>query len=212
MRASFFGRHAPAFVSATLLSVAAACAHATVEAGHWQLAHRSGSGSGGSLGSVSVTVDQTIEGDVTGTIFDYDVATGKLDYITHNVDEGSELFLVTPGSVLSAQTAISLTSFLKNPEPIQVGQEFYLGAGTRSASDPGFQWADGAWTSWGWAHVKLDRATGKLAIVDSAMAFREPGIVVGTLQAVPEPATWAMMAMGALGLSVLRKTRRSNRG
>ena len=34
------------------------------------------------------------------------------------------------------------------------------------------------------------------------MAFREPGIVVGTLDvpAVPEPSTWALMGLGLLGI------------
>ena len=53
-------------------------------------------------------------------------------------------------------------------------------------------------TSFGWAHLQA-QADGSLKILSSAMAFREGGIVVGALQAVPEPGTWALSIAG-LGL------------
>ena len=35
------------------------------------------------------------------------------------------------------------------------------------------------------------------------MAFREPGIVVGTLTAVPEPATWLLSGLGLLAVGTV---------
>ncbi len=51
------------------------------------------------------------------------------------------------------------------------------------------------------AHFQA-QADGTLKLLDSAMAFREGGIVVGTLQAVPEPSTCALMGLGLFAVAV----------
>lgn len=179
------------------LSLSTVCAHAIVEAGHWSVA------STVNWGNVGISVDQTPAGDYTGTFLNHDAKAGTLQFVTLNVDEGSQLFYVRPGDNMSLANLPNLSSL--SSQPLKVGQDFYLGASTRSYSDPGFSY--NTWTSFGWAHFQVN-SQGALQIVDSAMAFREPGIIVGTLQTtVPEPGTWAIMALGLLALAGLRQTR-----
>ncbi|MFT3857721.1 MAG: PEP-CTERM sorting domain-containing protein [Aquabacterium sp.] len=189
--------HTPAtrtLIAATL-ALAASCAQATVEPGHWSV---STSGN-----QVAINVHQTPDGDGTGTFLTRDARAGTLTYVTSNVDEGSLLFIVKPGDEVSLANLSGLTGF--GSQAVKVGQDFYLGAATRSYTDPGFSY--NTWTSFGWAHFQVN-SQGALQIVDSAMAFREPGIIVGTLQTtVPEPGTWAIMALGLLALAGLRQTR-----
>lgn len=191
--------------------VLSASAHAVVASGHWRLDHPSEPSSWGT--NLTISVGQTLDGDETPTLFDYDASVGTLRFVTLALDEGSELFLVKPGDLLSNHTAGTLLPSLLafDAPPVSVGQDFYLGAGTRSYTDPGYSSGSDTWTSFGWSHLRVNQQ-GRLEILDSAMAFREGGIVVGTLH-VPEPSTWAMAGVGmALLAGRLRKTRRSNRG
>lgn len=182
--------------------------HAVVEAGHWSVTNITPTGNSG---NVAITLDQTISGDVTGTILNYSPASGTLSFVTLNVDEGSELFLAQAGSSFTNATAASpafVSLFSTSTTPIKVGTDFYLAGRTRSMTDPGFSWSQtDFYSSFGWAHVKVD-AQGKLQILDSAMAFREGGIVIGTTQAIPEPGTYALMGIGLVGMACLRKTRK----
>jgi PEP-CTERM motif len=177
-------------------------AQAVVESGHWQVSSAS------AYGNLAITVDQTVGGDYTGSFFNYNASAGTLQFVTRNVDEGAELFVTTPGNVLSNATISALpASATFQSTALKVGQDFYLGARTRSFSDPGFTWADPAFFStFGWAHFKLN-AQGSLQIVDSAMAFRETGIIAGTTQAIPEPATWALMGLGLAALAVRQRAK-----
>lgn len=180
-------------------------AHATVAAGHWDAV------AGNPYPGVnqSIIVDQTIDGDYTGTFWQYNAQAGTLRFVTNNTDEGAVLFRVQQGEVVSqAMVEAPGTHALNNGTDVFVGTDFYLGAATSSLSDPGVSWSNVQQrTSFGWAHFQA-QADGSLKILSSAMAFREAGIVVGTLQAVPEPGTWALMGLGLLGLTAV--TRRRN--
>lgn len=182
-------------LSAAVLTMAAQ-AHAVVEAGHWTASITPGSASSLDL---YTTIDQTPGGDYTGVFSNY--ANGVLKGVTYNVDQGSDLFVVQKGTIFSNDTVagqpfiygVSVEWGLA-PQTATVGQEFYLGARTRTSYTPGF------FDTFGWAHFKVD-ATGQLKLLDSAVAFNEGGIIVGTLQAVPEPSTWALMGVGLAALA-----------
>lgn len=186
--------------AATLLALSTQ-AHALVEAGHWTLTN--GSPGGVDIpGNTYTTIDQTPDGDYTGILSNY--LNGVITGISYNVDEGSDLFVVQKGAVFSNETVISQNlPFLHGvsvfesgwtPGSATVGQEFYLGARTRTNYQQGF------FDTFGWAHFKVN-AAGQLTLLDSAVAFNEGGIVVGTLQAVPEPSTYALMGIGLLALA-----------
>jgi len=174
-------------------------AHAVVEAGHWQ-SNTTTSPTRPEI-NFSITVDQTVGGDYTGTFLNY--TAGQLKGITLNVDEGSALYIVKPGDVFTQASSKLAQAVPFGTTAATVGTDFYLAAKTRSFSDPGFSWTDPEfYVTFGWAHFKVD-ASGLPKLVDSAMAFREGGIVVGTLQAVavPEPASSALMGLGLVGLA-----------
>jgi hypothetical protein len=180
-------------------------AQAVVEAGHW------GSTTVPPFSGVNFTirVDQTQGGDYTDTYMFYNgnTLTGE----GAHTDEGADIFVVKAGDVLSnafiANTAPpfimgpSIAQGLPRQSNVAVGHDFYLGTRTRSFSDPGFTYEGSFFSSFGWAHFKTDSA-GQLQLLDSAMAFREGGIVVGTLQAVPEPSSAALMALGLICLAL----------
>lgn len=196
-------RTAKAAACTLALAAAHLSAHAVVEAGHWRFTQDPA----GQFGNLSVLVDQTVGGDFTGTFFNYDAQTGVLSYQTRNIDEGAEVWVTQAGAVIDN----GFQPTLAQGTSAVVGTDFYLGAATSSATDPGFSWANlSNRTSFGWAHFRAD-SSGKLTLVDSAMAFREPGIVVGTLSAVPEPSTWALMALGLASLAVRRQAHRQPR-
>ena len=199
-------RHALRALALALPGLVALPSHAAVDSGHWSVFYEASD-------KVNIRVDQTIGGDYTGSFFMHDPAANDLTFLTLNADEGSELFLVHPGDVLSSDTIASLppSARLTWGGTQTVGEDFYLGVRTGSGTDPGFDWADPTTrTTFGWAHFRED-ASGRLFIVDSAMAFRESGIVVGTVQAVPEPATWALLLGGFIAMAGLGQQRRQPR-
>lgn len=184
-------------------------AQALVERGHWFASYNPYSAPL-EPGVIYVDVDQTPDGDHTATFLRHNTALNTLTYITQNLDEGSQLFLVQAGEVfthasIAARPASSPSLYAE--VPITVGTDFYLGVRTGSASDPGYDWrSPEGYTSFGWAHFR-EGPDGKLFIVDSAMAFREGGIVVGTMQAVPEPAAWAALMAGLVLLGGVHQHR-----
>ena len=56
------------------------------------------------------------------------------------------------------------------------------------------------------------QGNGVASVMGSAIAYNEPGIIVGTTQVVPEPSSFALSMLGLIGLAALRKTHRSSKG
>lgn len=183
-------QHALAAAALTL----SAQAHALVEAGHWVPSPYTGSSGSDNF---SVSVDQTPEGDFTGVFMHY--AAGVLTGVGMNADEGAYLYVVKAGDVFTNASSASAAA-VGRITPLNVGTDFYLAAKTRSYTDPGFSYENSFYTSFGWAHFKVD-SLGLPQLQESTMAFREGGIIVGTLQAVPEPGTLALMGVGLAALA-----------
>jgi hypothetical protein len=199
--------------AASALLAASLAAQATVEAGHW--------GYGSLFNGINpLSLDQAPSGNPSyGVQTTYNAQTGIMTFGVHSAAWPADLFLVTPGQVIGRDNWASLAGQMQpivtdptaptGPNSfLQVGKDFYLGAATIAFADPEFNWAtlNTTRTSFGWAHFQA-QADGTLKLLDSAMAFREPGIVVGTLQAVPEPGTWALMGLGLVGVAAVSRRR-----
>ncbi len=82
------------------------------------------------------------------------------------------------------------------PVPVPLA-DFYLGIYTNSHLD---NYAG----VYGWALVRPSGTT--LTLLDSAMAYHEQGIFIGTLNAVPEPTS--LILLGSAGLLLGKRSRR----
>jgi hypothetical protein len=165
-------------------------AHAVVLDGHIQLSSITNSNYHRLDGAnLSLSIDQTPEGDWTGVWFVHQL--GYIKEVTYNTDEGSLWFLVKPGELISAemvapgstakriQLGYNPKVALKNQSPLKVGNDFYLAGLTRKT------YAE--YTIFGWAHIRKD-IFGRFKLLDSAVAYGEPGLLAGTrLSATPAP-------------------------
>jgi PEP-CTERM motif len=213
-------------IAAGLLAfVSATSAHATVVAGGWSVGGDT-SDSGTTLGAfVYQTVEEARAQSNGGTFssWAYDYQRGTIKLTGSALDEGATFFAVKPGDVIN-QAYVDARRQL--PQPLKLNatvlldeqellngnpqnaerKEFWLGVATTHSSDPGFSWNNlTRFTSFGWAHIRTF-ADGRAELLSSAMAFRESSIVAGTLPAVPEPGTWALMGLGLVGMAgVIRR-------
>lgn len=148
----------------------------------------------------SLFVDYDLGGS-NGTIVYFNLDGSQLSVESYLLDGGAELYLTEELDHFTRQT-IDRNDFavLLEHEPIlqmntiDIGTgDFYLGinAGTDYISESFNR------SLFGW--VKLRNAGGQLTLVESAMAYEGDGIVIGTTQCIPEPATYALL-LGALAL------------
>jgi len=196
--------------AAIALLATSIAAHAVVETGHWGYGPLTN-------GYNMLSVQQNTSGFSSfGVQTTYNAQAGTLTLGVPTAGAPASIFLMTPGQVIGRDNWLSLPGPLQTPfDPqtgsqsyFQAGKDFYLGTATIAIDDPEFNWATVSTTSttFGWAHFQA-QADGSLKLLDSAMAFREPGIRVGTLQAIPEPGTWALMGIGLVGLAAVARRR-----
>lgn len=144
----------------------------------------------GAKANLFIDMGQTVAGDDTGTMFDYDSPAGTLLFGARNADEGSLLFVTRPGQLINNTTVAKLAVkdlLIPSANATQVGRDFYIGGATESLLDAGYLPDDQHWTVFGWLHLNAD--------------------VAGTL-AVPEVGTWSLMGLGLCGLALAARQKR----
>jgi hypothetical protein len=127
--------------------------------------------------------------------------------VTWTVDEEADFYLINKGDVLTSAT-IAAGNFkplftTDHPYSLDVGlnDKFYLGIVTGLGGVAG---VGPNRNIFGWAEFQ-NSATG-LTILHSAMAYGYSGIVGGTITAVPELDTSALLGFGLISLALLRRS------
>ena len=151
------------------------------------------------LGSISQTVASYMDGTAAG--FYYDEST--LQGTTTALDEGSDWYVVHAGDEFSSTTIsqnafaplITLGPIYYNPVTVDSADDLYLGI----ATSRGFPINRNVF---GW--VRLHDVDGILVMIDNAVSYDSPGIYVGTITVVPEPAAVCVVA-GAFALLARRR-------
>ncbi len=146
----------------------------------------------------------------TTILFNY--TDSKLIFVTSNIDEGSDWYLVTAGSVFSTSTITAgefplfikgdFSGFTTNQIDAPEGSIF-LGVNTGlgfSESGPNRQF-------FGWVELQSDG--GNLSYVKSAITYAAPGIVVGTTTVIPEPSATVLVFAGISLMAVSFMRRRT---
>ncbi len=157
------------------------------------------------------TVIQDLRGDFTQVWFDYDGE--NLRVITHNVDEGSDWYVVQPGDELTLvnieEDQFTTVLDMADSErplpglPVIVGNdEFFLGVrtGPDGAFEPSLR------DVFGWIHLR--NTPDGLETVANVMSYDSPGIIVGTTIIVPEPGSWILIILALICLGAVRYVRR----
>lgn len=173
---------------------------------------------GGPLSDYTLNVFQDPSAtDITGMSFDFSGQT--LSFVNETADEGSDWYLVSQSDDFT-QASIQSAAFPLFARATSTGYEshdltissadFYLGVNTGS----GFiSVATPRRNIYGWVHLENDNGT--LTMLGNAIAYDEQGIIVGTTQAIPEPATGLVLILGlpmALGRLRASNTVRDERG
>jgi hypothetical protein len=173
-------------------------ARAVVESGH--ITFGTTDSPSPDYGLCGARIDQTLSGDYTDVGFQTTATSMQLTLIV--LDEGSVWYVADYGREFSAATLAAgdfpNIPFGGNPVNVPPGN-FYLGVRTQKGFGAGAQYVYG----WAW----LQHAGVNVVLLDSAVAYGEQGIYIGTLTPVPEPASAAFLGAGAACL-VRRMPRR----
>lgn len=148
-----------------------------------------------------LTVLQNEAGDYTTMWFDKtELQSGVgslLNPVTWNIDEEADYYLAPEEAAFSVATIaagqFSRFFVLDHPTPIEVSYgDFYLGINT------GVGWSESSPSRdvFGWVHLR-NTSTG-LEMLGNAMAYDTQGIYIGTMDVIPEPATWKLAGAAIL--------------
>ena len=169
--------------------------------------------------AISAFQDQT--GDMTSLLFtksdNLRSRTSTLTPTIWNVDEEAEYYLASPGSIFTKDTIANgnFIPFFNTDQPHTItvpfssflGSTFYLGINTGLGFNS--NWGP-VRNVFGWVAIK--NSSKGLSIINSAMAYDEAGIIIGSLNAVPvpEPETYGMLMAGLGILGFVSRRRKNN--
>ena len=153
------------------------------------------------VGSIIQVIQNPNNGDVTDFVFK--PQSGAFQFATA-LDDGVRVFLVLPNDHVSLQPILS-QSYTELTYPnayvFNVGISFYVGL----YAGIGYP-EDGPYTNplFGWA--ELVNNNGAIELLDSALEYGGGGIIAGTqtIIPIPEPGTFALVALGSLLLGFRR--------
>jgi hypothetical protein len=120
-----------------------------------------------------------------------------------NLDQGSDWYVVHPGDLFDAAhiQAGAFTKLTLGPFPANVGQsDFWLGVATGEIQF-------GPRTVFGWVQLHPLSDT-QLMMVENAVSYDSPGIIVGTTTLVPEPASASMFLCAIARVLSVRRRRK----
>ncbi len=166
--------------------------------------------------NIVLTEDDIYRADYMLTIYQNEEATdytslgfivsgSTLSHGGHTLDEGSDWYSVGLGDEFSVAN-IANGDFLAlhqswpaEHNDLNVSGYFYLGVATSQGTSER--------DIFGW--VRLQNIGGVVSMVDNAVSYAGTGIIVGTTQAVPEPASVVMISLGGVVIVGFRKVRKS---
>lgn len=197
--------------------IGAACslsAHAAVESGHWTVTTGPDMGFGLTEAIRFTLFQEPTDQDYTALYVGIDshtapngTITRTLTGATYTLDSAAVLYAVSAGAPLSNTlldagtypALVGATAQLWSTLTVQGSDTFWIGAKIRYGN-----MGSADWTGLGWAKLRFEPG-GQLTLLGSGMGYDTSHLVVGT---VPEPSTWAMLALGLAGIGGVAQRRR----
>ena len=113
--------------------------------------------------------------------------------------------IIGPASTFGGFGLMASDRFSSDDPPITLGEEGLWDDGLTAFL--GFSFANASGTHYGWARVKVDEMTNVITVFDAA--YEDAPDTAIAVDQVPEPATAALLLLGAAGVALRRARRRA---
>ena len=113
--------------------------------------------------------------------------------------------IIGPASTFGGFGLMASDRFSSDDPPITLGEEGLWDDGLTAFL--GFSFANASGTHYGWARVKVDEMSNIITVFDAA--YEDAPDTAIAVDQVPEPATAALLLLGAAGVAVRRARRRA---